>query len=155
MLEILNSFIILFPALVYVLYVDLFNLHLTALREVLEDVLQANDSEFSTISTVKTVKTRILPYNLSTLKSIHLSLCEIHEKINECVGKTVAFYVFHATFQMIQHGYSCFLALITHDVNFTFFHRLCAICFRLIVMIFPVRASEKHRKEVRIIKSII
>lgn len=142
--ELLNSSIYAFSGLIYVFYVDLFNLHFKALGNVLEKEF----SDLIAIKPVKTVNGRIEFLNFGTIKTIHLSLCEIHDKINDCVGKVVAFFFFHSTFQLIQHGYSCFLAVVTHDISPEFFHRLFGIAFRLTFVVLVVSVSEKHRREV-------
>lgn len=146
-LELFNASIHVYPGLVFVFYVDIFNLHLRTLRKSLENTLQKLDAERNLIL----VKSAGELQQLSTIKSIHLLLCETHKQINDSVGTTVAFFLLHAILILILHGYSCFLALISHDFdNFDFWIRINAAVFHVIFLVVIVHASEGHRSEVRI-----
>lgn len=137
--------------LLHIFYTELLNFHFKILRETLMRSIDTKD-QLKTIYNakvpIKLIETRNDFYKfLSNVKHTHLSLWKTCKQIDECIGKTVSIFLFQLAFSLLNHGYRCFMELVS-DANINFYYSIAVISFAFVSLILVVRSSEKPGNEV-------
>lgn len=136
---------------IFMFYVELYNQHLQTIREIIQKIEENGSKLFVTVVEPAKFLTEVRSEyeQLSVLKSVHLSLCEIHEEINNCICKTFLIFLIFITYTLVKVGFQMFEFLGNNEVTDPIFvFQLGNFSFLLIYLIIIMHTAEKPRKEV-------